>query len=210
MFWRALGEYATKIARVWYALLFGIVFGLVGAAKEMGALSQVPIPAWVWWLLALVTFMLANFHVFLDMVRERESYIHPLPDMPLREAVAYRIGDYDFGGNIAKTGAALVDIQEAAHLGRVVTWGRRYGWSGRPLGEIPKEAWEDHHIDPLEFLSDSSPRLEQAVGTRNTQTWYLDIHLNREQVERLWPRSRRGPRVSLRSPIVWKRSGTQA
>lgn len=71
--WRSAREYLSKVLGVWWALMPGGVFTVVGALRELRVLPEsVQIAGWLWLLLALLCFSVAQFVAFHSVRVERD------------------------------------------------------------------------------------------------------------------------------------------
>lgn len=127
----------------------------------------------------------------------------PKPDMDLREFIDEWLGfsrwHYHNNMFLAKeitdgTHEALTAMAAQARLDHVTVWGSKgTKFQGLvPLSPIPKEEWDHLYVDYLDFLSADNTKNVQTSSNRmhGNDLYYIDIHLNRAQVRRQWPRTR--------------------
>ena len=196
----ALAGYLKGMVRHWWALIIGGALGLYGAFKEIGL--EIPdAPRWFLWPLSTLSFIVASFLAYRDVWSELRSHDKPLPDMPLREAVAHVTGvDLKLEpGNIALVGNCFHDLQQKAAIGTIAIFGRQECMDGDergyPLVPILSDCWNKNRLDLMYYLQKPRGRTDP---TRDA-IWWSDIHLNRAQILREWPPPRRSCAQDLRS-----------
>ncbi len=173
-----------------FSLASGAVAGLFGLLGWPAV-----VPSVVWWGVALALMFVTAWRGYYEAERERDHKRKPLPDMPLVDVVAQIIGtpaDKLFDeGNPQKVSDALCDIREKALLDAISTWGRRdcnsMDLRFYPLNTIERAAWENLHVDYLAFMRDRRCALGDWSG-QPTAYKLSDIHMNRDQVDRVWPK----------------------
>ncbi|WP_422036083.1 hypothetical protein [Reyranella sp.] len=122
------------------------------------------------------------------------------PDIDLREFIDLWLGysRWSYHNNtflaaeiMAGTDAALTAMAAEARLDHVTVWGSKDTlFQGVvPLSPIPKEQWDHLSVDSLDFLTADDTKDVVAKPNRAQDSRYIDIHLNRAQVLRQWPRT---------------------
>ncbi len=125
------------------------------------------------------------------------------PDMDIREFIddwlgfsRWRYNNNRFLVNEISDGAneALTAMAAQARLDHITVWGSKESLihGTVPLSPIPKEEWDHLSVDYLDFLTAHDTKYAQAKSnrTRGNDPYYIDIHLNRAQVRKQWPRTR--------------------
>jgi hypothetical protein len=183
---KVLTAYVVGLLEKWYAVLVGVGFGLLGFLKD-GLGIDIPVPSWIWWVGAAVTFFCVQFWMYYEIYKDREALRSPAADLSLAKVVERIIGTADFWREgISKVGHALPDIREKAHLGYISSWARMVHES-EPLGAVPKSTWGTHQFDLLTFCKDTRGRLE-AARAGGDRAEYLDFYFDSRQVNMAWPK----------------------
>ena len=65
----ALPEYLRLMWRHWWQLVIGVAAGIAGLLTDMEAIPE-PLPSWVWYCLAVGTFVVAQFLAFYTVHKE--------------------------------------------------------------------------------------------------------------------------------------------
>jgi len=203
-------DYGVLVAHKWYVVFIGLIAGVIGTVKDIG--FDVPLPAWVWWVLALASLSWAQFEAFRQVRSERNALRHPEPDMSLSKVVRRILGTEDVweADKIGPAGKALDAIRQKAVLGSVTIWGRRDCAEGHeanvPLVPIPKETWDVYQIDFMEFMKNEKGATDSArIGLPTMK--YHDLFLNGGQVALVWPEKRKP--IRLQWPIKRAEGGSQ-
>jgi hypothetical protein len=190
LFLRAIKDWRLYAGVV--TLAFAITASLVGHA--------IVLPAWIWWVAAVVSAYAIAVKAEWKLYQSRASAV--APDMRLQDVLRHIIGsDNLFGSdNPQRTADALFAVREKAHLGQVSAWGRRnvgvQELAAYPLTPIPSEYWEEFGIGYLALLRDLRGETERAEGPDLSPDFvlyskpdviYRDLWFCRSQVRKSWP-----------------------
>lgn len=119
------------------ALLFAVFESMIGLSPY--------VPAWIWWLAAVVSPHWELFDSERKKFAEKKEKIQP--DMALEAVVKRIIGTEKIleGDNCGKTFDALLQIRDRAHLGEIAVWGRKDPHCSdlalSPVTQIAAEYW---------------------------------------------------------------------
>ena len=73
---RPPADYLGQVGRQWLLLIGGVVMALIGF---LASATGFAVPQWLWWLLALVCFVVAQFKAWDRMRVERDELVAHLP-----------------------------------------------------------------------------------------------------------------------------------
>jgi len=203
----AIKDYARRVAKIWWAIVIGFVFGLIGAFKDMTSLD-IPIPAWVWWAGFVGTLFGSQFWAFWSLYKEQQRSPATTPNFTFKELLARTIGEGSLlsDENYSKAKLESVfrlakEIREYAIQGHIQVWGRKDAEllrDSQPRTEIARDFWSSGKIEGLESLQDYKGKAEKKYPNGNVDR-YWDLAFVRHQVVVLW----RKPRLkySVCSPL---------
>lgn len=77
----------------------------------------------------------------------------------------------------------LVPLLEAE---KIVAWAR-LGWGEPPLLKIPGNVWRSNHLVFYPMMNDQTRNQTFLLKNGRTESTYFDVHVNRAQIERIWP-----------------------
>jgi hypothetical protein len=160
---KAFSTCAALVLRSWSGIT-GATTALVGALKNVG-LEAIPIPAWAWWLAAIILLFYTAVRLQMSLLEEQAKNRNPEPSMRLEDAVKRIRGKDDvFGANDSEDRdrevmRALTLIRERASSGSLAIFGskevRFYKPADREIAlsrmPIPKGFWEAYELDCAAF-----------------------------------------------------------
>jgi hypothetical protein len=202
----------ARVFRTWSGFS-GLIATVLGILKSIGL--DIPgisvIPAWVWWIGAIVLLFVTAVHLEHELKKAREKGAKPEPDMSLAQVIVRMTGASEpqslrlqlprLADSVTD---ALVEIREKASLNLISVWGRKGTPAAIPISEssvpkvlIPKEHWQDFHISFPEFMKDQRGRTRTTDGFA-----YFDLWFNKAEIDQFWPATKR--RTSqFQNPIQW-------
>jgi hypothetical protein len=209
-FWKSLRDF-----RAW-ASVAGLL--LAGANGVTG--WTLILPTWAWLFIAVACAFAMTVRAEWKSYKENQQKIQK--DMPLEALVKRIVGSEDIlvGDNCRKTGDALLEIREHAHLGEIAVWGRRdvqtKDLALYPLTSIPPEYWDEFGINYLRFTDARMGESERVRGQPKKTTvqgavmttihavvipdvFYGDFWFCEYQVDKIWPRPKTA--IKLQWPL---------
>jgi hypothetical protein len=92
----------------------------------------------------------------------------------------------DLAGELQRVYDALERFYESAsHDGGLRVWGRTS--RSRPPKLIERSHWQDWHIEPADVFGSEPLRTVPRDRLPSNSSPYFDLHLNKAEVERVWP-----------------------
>ena len=183
-----------------------VFFGVFGAIETLFQ-KQWAVPAWVWWVLLVVSFSLAQFLAFWSVYKENSGTPALSPNYSFRKLIKRVVGSkketlLDNDGIFFSEKQQLAiyklqtEIRAYAIQGRIQVWGRKNAEvtkEDQPQTLIPVEFWDGGDFGMLETtLGDQKGKVEKILPD-NTKLRYWDLAFSKHQIIRLWSR----PQVKL-------------
>jgi hypothetical protein len=213
----AFWDCAIRFSKGWSALSSAVAI-LLGVLKNMG--FEVPlisaVPAWVWWLGAIVILFVSAVFLEMSLQKEKDKNRAPRPNMKLEDVVKRIRGKDDIFGpensESAQVLQALTLIRESAHNGALTIFGSKEVRYVKPEHHefaisrmaIPPEFWKTYTFDYIAFTSNRDG-ITKPIGRPDDRSMeYEYIWLDRDQVDSLWPPPRK--RIEWQNPIRFKQS----
>lgn len=155
---------------------------------------------WAPWILAglLVWTGILTYHE----LRMRLPPEDTRPDMTLRAAFLYLISDSNWSMSRSYDGGDIVvqatkAVSDAAHSGRLKSWGCRYSNYGNvSQALIPTLAWSSpHNLSWFSIILDDVVQGRDVLSHPTEDGGYRDVMVSRRQIEQLWPKASLGARL---------------
>ena len=200
----AFFEYVRLLSRHWWQLLIGGVAGIVGIAHDMGATWLEQVPTWIWYGIAILTFVVAQFWSFATLHKEVDRYrARPTPNTSLLRVHDYVWKKMKGNANLADPMTASMNaVLERALMGDIQIFGTRTKPDDGDgvMEPIEKEYWKEHtfSFSPISTfklsLNDQTKRV-RSVGEGEI---YYNLHTDAKQALLCWPVEKR---LRLQWPI---------
>ena len=179
-----------------WRLVIGVAAGIAGLLTDMEAIPE-PLPSWVWYCLAVGTFVVAQFLAFYTVHKEVATHrAKPEPKQSLAEVYERLFGEMCGNEDMRNPeAAATTAIIEQALLGNLQVFGttlnpdRGIG----PMKKISKDFWENNTFRPSVAYGASQNELKERMHTHGSdgdQTYY-NLKVDPAQVFLCWPQETR-------------------
>lgn len=183
----ALVAYACAVARYWWAILNGAIFGAFALAKDTGMIVVPEVPSWLLWSIAAASLFSAQFWAYMDLWKRHESFRAPIYDAPILDVIEIASDhgwDWVDGWQYWDLQAALSD---AAANGLINVWGRQP--STHPLYPSPpvlirKDILERAQLKlPLNIGGGlNRVNAETTVMSTKPGEYFRDLQVSRAQI----------------------------
>ncbi len=201
----AFREYVRLMLRHWWQLGVAALCAIIGLMMDMDIIS-IPLPSWVWWAVALGSFIVAQYLSFATLHGKVVKYrSKPKPSEPLEEVhTNVYLSLPNFEELSDPEGAAVNAIIEQAVLGSLQIFGTRTNPKDGDGAMLPidKGFWKENSFE-FPFSTDLSPKEERKIShtTGASGDVYYNLQVDPDQVSLCWPQQKK---FKFRMPFVWE------
>ena len=192
----AAHEYFKLMLPRWWCLSLGAAAGVVGLLADMEGITM-PLPSWIWWVLALVALVVAQFWAFATLHKEVTSrrsrpradmYLHKIFDR-LHEAASLNHPQEDPIKN------ALNLIMERAATGEITIFGTATDpkEGNGPAVPIDPVYWRKNYVTLYGKIYSGLTdwQRERQIRTEGEGETYYALRTDSSQVLLCWPQEKR-------------------
>jgi hypothetical protein len=198
--WSVLAIYDLLVSQIVPTFLADRAPKLRDVLAETG--GWLPVQIWLLVLAAVLIVQLFEFAVSEHSKHQKVTIVPGKPVSSFSDSIPdVRFSDYQACDRLFD-GSERDKLLPLLEAGKIDAWGRA-GNGFPPLTKISPDLWRTHYLE--HYPADSSGRINQTflkVKAGPFESRYYDVHLNRAELERVWP--------SLWEPIPLIEAATRA